>query len=306
MKKIVLIAFMISRVIIGYSQDYLHLGFGGAHFDFEDSTKYNNVLMDTNNVWQITQPQKDILFLPSLPLIYGEYAIITDANQYYQMGETSSFQFKLLLLSGTDIYNISFWHKYDFHPNIDGGIIETSWNYGTSWQNIIFDSIIQTNLVNGVSDNMYHLTDTISAFDNQPGFTGLQDAGTNVNINFFAAESIVNDTLLLRLTFKSDSLGGSHEGWLLDNFSFAGTVVDGIEQINHVKKLRILSNPAREQIILKLENEVISSVQLYTMTGVKTMEYNDTSTIDLRGLASGIYILMVNHRYAEKLIVENY
>lgn len=297
MKKIVLIVFMITRVITGYSQESFDLGFGGDWINFENSHLYNHVLIDTNNIWQITRPQKNILFLPD-----DSHGIITDTNLYYQTGVTSYFQFKLHLLRGSDIYNIRFWHKYDFNPNIDGGIIETSWNGGATWQNILFDSIIIANQQYGFSINMYDSTDTIRAFDNQPGFTGLQAAGKIVSFDLYSYD-ILYDTLLFRFTFKSDSLGGSHEGWLLDDFSFGGAVVD-VEQIKHDKKLKISSNPAREQVFLRLENEAISVVQLYTMTGVKTREYNDTSIIDLRGLTSGIYILKVNHEYTEKLIIE--
>ncbi len=294
---------MIIRITLGYSQDYLHFGFGGSDFDFDDSTEYEHVLIDTNNIWQITHPHKNILFLQDLPSINDQYGIITDTGNYYQLGVTSSFQFKLLFLSGTDIYHISFWQKYDFNPNVDGGIIETSWDYGATWHNIIFDSCILANLANG-SENMYNLTDTISAFNNQPGFTGLQATGTYVNINFMASQNFINDTLLLRFTFKSDSINSSHEGWLLDNFSFGGTVVDGVSVIKHERQLKISPNPVRGQLTLRLEDEAIKVVELLSLTGMKIKEYHDKNTIDVSGIASGIYLLMVNHRLTEKLIIE--
>jgi len=71
--------------------------------------------------------------LPSDDPYLGEYAIISDTNDYYPIKIKSSFQFKLLLDCGCDVYSINFSHKYDFDKNKDRGIIESSFNNGLSW-----------------------------------------------------------------------------------------------------------------------------------------------------------------------------
>jgi hypothetical protein len=290
------------------AQDFLQFGWGGAEFDFEDSTQYNHVLIDSTYIWKIMKPDKEILFLPDPPHYFGERAIITNTSQYYPAEIQASFQFKLFLLGGTDVYCISFWHKYDFNPNVDGGIFETSWDYGATWQNIIFDSIIQENLWQGGHQNMYSLVDTISSFDNQPGFTGLNASGTIVDICFWcpSGKCVTGelDTLLIRFTIRSGNTTSNHEGWLLDNFSFGGALV-GIEEIKSSSKmLSIYPNPTSDIINIKVENENIDCITIFSLTGQIVRKYIQTSFVDVNDLKPGIYLIKVNERYTDKLIIK--
>lgn len=307
MKKAFFYTLIFFWTILASAQDYLYFGFGGSYFDFEDSTKYNHVLIDSTEIWKIMKPDKDILFLPDQPHYFGERAIITNTSEYYPVEVQASFQFKLFIIGGTSIYNIGFWHKYDFNPNVDGGIIETSWDYGATWQNIIFDSIIQENLWEGGSQNMYTVYDTISSFNNQPGFTGLNAEGMHVNIDFWAPYEIDTgelDTLLLRFTIKSGEVPSNHEGWLLDNFSFGGTLV-GVEEINKGSKmLSIYPNPANEIININLKNENINCIAIYTLTGQKIRKSIQTTILNVNDLMPGVYLIMVNEKYTEKLIIK--
>lgn len=288
------------------AQDFLYFGWGGEYFDFEDSTKYNHVLIDSTDIWRIMKPDKEILFLPDE---FGESAIITDTNQYYSTNIQASFQFKLYFIGGTSIYNIRFWHKYDFNPNVDGGIIETSWDYGATWQNIIFDSIIQTNLwEEGFEQNMYSLSDTIVSFDNQPGFTGLNAEGKVVIISFWSPSGVdigELDTLLLRFTMKSGTVSDNNEGWLLDEFSFTGTLFNNVADVNNrLKKLSLYPNPASDIVKLKLENEEINCILIYSLSGEIIKEFSGTNSINVKDVNPGVYLILVNRKYTNKLIVK--
>jgi hypothetical protein len=306
MKKLIFALLTVCCSLIINAQDYMYLG--ASYFNFDDSTKYNHIYIDSTEIWNIVKPDKEILFLPDQPHYFGEYGIITDTSQYYTPNIDAYFQFKLIPLLGVNVYSIEFWHKYDFNPNIDGGIIETSWDYGSSWQNILFDNIIQSNLWDGNGQNMYQLTDTIATFDNQPGFTGLNSEGKHVVIYFYVPMEIYNeelDTLLVRFSMKSSEVESNHEGWLIDNFSSSSVIIDNIEEIQtNQKLLNISPNPTNDLLNITLKNEKIYHIAIYTLTGRFVKEFVDTNSISVSGLSTGIYLLRVNGKYSEKLIVK--
>lgn len=289
---------------IACGQDYLYWHSG---FDFEDTTQYNHILINHPEIWKIMKPEKEILFFPSNTNSYGEYGIITETNQYYSPNTNASFQFKLWGLCCDELTYIGFWHKHDFNPNLDGGIIETSWDYGETWQNIIFDTIIQSRLFDVFAPGMYSLSDTISAFDNQPGFTGLNNIMSPVSIGFWTPYDLLNegliDTLLIRFTFKSGTIESEHEGWLLDEFDFRMVRFNNIEETKNVAQLTIYPNPANETININLENDVVNFVSIYTLTGQKIMETNQ-ATFGIREIKPGIYIVKVNEKFIKKLIIK--
>lgn len=303
MKKIVIIITLIYMTMNGYSQEVLNFGFSGDNIDFEDTSDYQYLKIDTNNIWFITKPQKPILFIDSNYLFLGEYAIITDTNIFYKPDIISSFQFRLNLMGGCNGYTLMFYHKYDFESNKDGGIIETSWDNGLTWQNILYDSIIQNNLFSS-PQNLYTISDTINAFNNQPGYTGLQNSFKNVWLSFWATSEIIDDTLLLRFTIKSDSISSNHEGWMLDKFAFGGFLV-GIDELSESNdKIDIYPNPAKEHITIKCKNEVIRQVSIYSILGDKEIEVYDSNIIQVSGLLPGMYFLRVNEKYLKKIIIE--
>ena len=107
MKRIITFFLLVSSVI-AYSQELIKLD-NVTWITFEDTNDYKYILIDTKNIWQITIPNKDILFLPPDP--YNEYALISETNKYYSDGLNSSFQFKLFINEGGnwwDFYSIVF------------------------------------------------------------------------------------------------------------------------------------------------------------------------------------------------------
>ena len=164
MRTLIIIIINLSALSL-YSQELLYLGWPHSSINFEDTSEYKFFSNDTNNVWHIGKPQKDILFLPSNHPYLGKYAIVTDTIDCYPDSIHASFQFKLTLGEG-DEYEISFSHKYDFEEKSDGGIIETSFDHGHTWYNILTDPKTQDRITHLY--NFYSLTDTISSNNNQP------------------------------------------------------------------------------------------------------------------------------------------
>jgi hypothetical protein len=304
MKKYMIFFLIFTWSAIACGQDYLYFN---SFFNFEDTTRYNHILINHPDIWKIMKPEKEILFFPSNTPSYGKYGIITETNQYYSPNTNASFQFKLWGIGGAELTDISFWHKYDFNPNVDGGIIETSWDYGETWQNIVFDSIIQSRLHYELGEGIYSLSDTISSFENQPGFTGLNSAGNYVSILFWTPFDLLDDsvidTLLIRFTFKSGSFESEHEGWLLDEFDFRMVRFNSIEETPKINILTIFPNPANDIINISLENDVVSLIRIFTLTGQIIMETNQT-TFCIGEIKPGIYIVKVNEKYFKKLIIK--
>ena len=140
------------------SQEFIEINFNTIDIDFEDSEFYKYILIDTNNIWKIGTPNKELIF-PEPQHIFGEKSIYSDTNLYYGKDISSYFQFKIII-GNADFYGIGFDQKYDFENGKDGGTIEVSWDNGITWNNLINDPVIQQYFE---LDNFYSETDTIEA-----------------------------------------------------------------------------------------------------------------------------------------------
>jgi hypothetical protein len=192
-------------------------------------------------------------------------------------------------------------HKYDFEKNKDGGIIETSYDNGLSWQNIIYDPTIMDN-VDYVS-GLYNLNDTIDSFNDKPGFTGLQDEINEVEIVFWTSWQIFEDTVLLRFTIVSDSIESNNEGWMLDNFVF-GYFYVGIDENEHNNNIYISPNPSNSIITINSPVERITKIEIISLNGVQILERYNTNSICIDKIQAGFYLIKINDTYIEKLIIE--
>jgi hypothetical protein len=80
MRGLIIIVLYLSTLSI-YSQEILDWHY--STINFEDTSEYKYVSIDTNSIWYVTKPEKQILFLPSNYPDLGAYAIISDTNDYY-------------------------------------------------------------------------------------------------------------------------------------------------------------------------------------------------------------------------------
>lgn len=301
MKTLIIIVINLNILLV-CSQEFLTMDFAYSYINFEDTAKYKFVKTDTSNIWQIVEPKKQILFIPAIHAYLGKFAIISDTNTYYANNINAWFQFKLLFGEG-DSYYITYSQKYDFEENKDGGIIETSYDNGATWQNILFDPIIQSNLE--IVENLYSSEDTISVFQNQPGFTGLQSEIEMVYIEFEALDSTRGKTMLLRFSIGTDSVNAQNEGWMLDNFRFGGILKDNIESYkNNGTSIDVYPNPSNKIITVYSPYESIKKLEIISFTGEILLEKLNTYSIEITDKLNGIYLLRINDRYTKKLIIK--
>jgi len=254
---------------------------------FEYTSQYQFIQFSNDSVWFIGEPEKDRL---SLPGSLGSNAIFTDTIRFYKKSNYASFQFRLRLVGS--IHCFEFYQKYDFEDQKDGGIIETSYDGGNTWQNIIHDENIMNNINPHELYNLYGENDTIAAFGGQPGFTGTFLEGGYFGICWYEYEHYL-DTFLLRFTFASDSADTENEGWLLDDFSFWTPVEDKIRADFNTGKLLIWPNPAINEIHLDSGYPArITKIEIYSFLGNLISEkYVYSETIDISDLNPGFYIL---------------
>ncbi len=299
MKNLLFISFVCCS-IPGFSQELLSLGRIGADLDFERPEEYRFIKIDTNNLWFITEPGKEILFLPP-NAGFGSHALLSDTSLYYRSNTIATFQFKLQMQEEGNTYLINFDHKYDFEKNIDGGIIETSYDNGLTWQNIIFDTIIMNHVCE--LRNFYSLSDTILSLGNQPGFTGTQSSMTLVIIEFYPSEYLREDTMTLRFKFGSDSNNTNNEGWMLDLFHFGGQFWDDLKEY-YQSYIKIHPVPANDRLLLESEYERISHVEVYSLTGQLLLSDigNNLNSVDISKLNKGFYFLMLECESSKRWI----
>lgn len=280
-----------------YSQIPFAMGFGGTRFNFEDSTELPFVKINDAKVWKIMKPQKHILFLPSNQPGLGQKAMVSDTNLYYGSNLKASFQFKVFL-DGSDGYQLVFRHKFDFEQHMDGGIIETSYNNGEQWFNIIDDPIINENLV--YSTGMYTRDDIIHSASDKPGFTGKQQALSDVVYSFKFKHWTGYDTLLIRFTLYSDSINGNNEGWMLDDFEFGGWLEDGggvgIQDDLKMDAIKLYPNPASNTIYINTGGFKHTDVTIIDLNGrvVKSKNLSQgENKLNLIGITAGIYMVKI-------------
>ncbi|MBN1416311.1 MAG: T9SS type A sorting domain-containing protein [Bacteroidales bacterium] len=300
MKKLLFFT-LLAYTVAGNAQDWLSLGRVGASLNFDYPDEYQFVKIDTNNLWFIAEPKKEILFLPP-NAGFGTHALISDTAQYYKRNIKASFQFKLLMGEEGYTYLVDFNHIYDFEKNKDGGIIETSYDNGLTWQNIIFDTIIMNHIYE--LSNLYTLSDTISSLGNQPGFTGTQPGMTFVIIEFYPNEDLRGDTLTLRFTFSSDSVDINNEGWMLDYFNFGGKYEDGIINNKSNVSIKIHPVPVKDKLIVETEFKNIETAEIYSLAGqlIFSASSNHITSIDVSDLEKGFYLIQLKYGNRERWI----
>jgi len=105
---------------------------------------------------------------------------------------------------------LSFWHQYEFEPNYDGGLVETSTNGGSTWQNV--DGKI---LQNGYPSTM----SPTSALPNQKAFTGTTTNFENTLVNLSELKGL-NTQLRFRVgTDFGNGSGSILNGWAVDDIT---------------------------------------------------------------------------------------
>jgi len=73
--------------------------------------------------------------------------------------------------------------------------------------------------------------------------------------------------------------------------------------------VKVFPNPAKEGQEVVVEHKNIRTIELYSTNGqlvnrVELADEQDVATIQLNGLASGLYVVVINQTTTKKLVVE--
>lgn len=226
-----------------------------------DSCNFENIcpilVIDTasTNLWEIGTPSK-IIFDSAYSITN---ALITDSLNNYPTNSHSSFT-----LIPTDNYGgsvpnpngyadnmrIEFKYKIDSDTLLDGGYIEVSYDYGQSWQNIVFD-LVDHNLP--IFDTLYNGEYGISGFNSE------WQSGYLEWIWTLPVKAQTIDTLMVRFNFVSDAVETNKEGWMIDDLRVS--YQNFFSDISNTEKGKILTYPSPTQSLINVELKDITNFQ---------------------------------------------
>jgi hypothetical protein len=163
-------------------------------------------------------------------------------------------------------------------------------------------------MLNNVIDGplgLYTSADTVSAYGNQPGYTGRCAEIASFYIYFTSSEYISGKTMLLRFTMASDNHNAGNEGWMIEQILLVGNygaqVMDRTEP-HH--KVNLFSLPGKDMLAIQSDTETITRVNIISATG-ETVQMETSAaieTVNIAGLDPGIYLVVCENRYKERWV----
>ncbi|MCD4730592.1 MAG: T9SS type A sorting domain-containing protein [Bacteroidales bacterium] len=271
----------------GFNQTY------SQYFDGADTSAFNSIFVqvDTSalNVWQIGPPQK-IIFDSAVTF---PNVIMTDTINFYPVNNTSGFQFTIIPWVTWGILAIQWMQKLDMDSGADGGVIEFSVDGGNSWENV-FNNPYVYNFYGYDSTNV----DTLPS--GQIAFTGTDSTWKDLWLCYDMTWLSLNDSIMVRHTFISDSVDNSKEGWMIDNLLVHVTIIHTVNEVEQEEYLKIQPNPTTGKIDIiarKIDGfHIIEKMELIDMEGKVVQEFGISPTkffIDIGHHQDGIYFLKI-------------
>lgn len=252
--------------------------------DFSDSCGYVEIPNQSANIWVRGESQKSLLTSTG-------GVMITDSVNTYPNETNASFevhwpawnQYPLSLI-------MSFHHSMDSDSLLDGGVIEVSRDYGTTWTNVIED---QTNML-FLSNELYTNSDTL--FTGEKGFSGtFVDRYTEIEwVWMFPIKDFPTDTMYYRFRFISDTINNQKEGWMISDIAFSyADLGTGLEEVA-LFDFSIAPNPSNGLIQVNSKSEVGKAI-LRDLNGniVQSELFGNKKVLNYSGLSKGIYFLQL-------------
>ena len=243
------------------------------------------------NIWQVGRSNKGFLSESFMQ----EAILITDTLDSYPESIDNYF-----LISIPEYENswswpegiLSFYHKYQTDSLYDGCIIEISYDYGLSWENILYDDIHIDNHFTG----LYSDTDTIVG--GIPAFSGSSSEWIYTEFHWRWMALLKSSNFeqtsrpVLRFRFVSDDNNSGKDGWVINRIVFRGYDISGTveERINNIAN--VYPNPVSDLLNIEIPIHLdYLDFNLYTPDGrIQINEViNRSQVIDLSHLSIGLY-----------------
>lgn len=268
-----------------------------TYLDFDTELNLEYVYPDTvanpTNIWQIASPNK-VVFTDASS---SPNVIVTDSVNSYPINDTSSFIIFHEITTGFD-YGSELTGKYfvDSDAGNDFGKIELSPDNGASWVLISDDTLVYSDwdgeLVAWPSD----IYDSRTMSDSL-NFSGETEEWESFRIDLYGASEIfeweVEDTVLLRFTFISDSIFDDKDGLMFDDLVLRDLLTFGIDEERTIA-LTIYPNPTSDIIYLDAPNENIERVEVFSIEGRRVYSSNsELLEIDVSNFPVGSYHVKV-------------
>lgn len=283
MRRLQLTLWFVLFTVISHSQ---WLGDDYYVLTFEDTATLPHLRMDSisnrNGLWQVGSPQKAVFTSAQSP----PRAIVTDTVQPYPVNDTSSFTVVNIASGYGWLYphTVMLSGYYQVHSDTltDFGTIELSPDNGTTWIDLINDTLYSA---------YYQWWSTVPVLSgNSNGWkyfsTWLSPLGPLFNVQ-------LNDTILFRFTFISDSIQTNKDGLIFDDLVFEDWI-EGVPFIRDDDRVSIYPNPTNEWLSLRCERGTgARSVQVFNFNSELVYESRNFSEegLETRHLPDGVYWL---------------
>jgi hypothetical protein len=298
MKKILTLFTLTLHILVCNSQT--------TYVTVNDSFESNspNLFIDTalkGNLWQVGKPNK-FGFNSSHSL---SNCIITDSTNPYPINNHSEFIYKFdsVELLGTNINEVSFWHRYDMDTLKDWGWIEVSYNKGLSWQ-----------LLKDTSREIDSNLDCERAFwgagdgSNKHGFgvaenrkiTGTSSGWQKANFTWYWYPSVkvdqfFNYSIWLKFVFQSDSINNPQNGWMIDDIVMTDIILWGIDNPHENKQdiIKIYPIPASTNVVFETVGLLPYTLEIFDIRGrrISSEKVNESRhSHNTESLSKGLYL----------------
>jgi len=284
-------------ILFGFICSGVYCQFYYQDFDENDYPDVVPIFIDSSStLWQIGEPEKTLFDAAYSPV----NVLITDTLLPYPVSDTARFYINLPLTEeiywnyySSNVAAVKWMQKLDI-DSLDGGMVEFSTDSGESWENA-FTSGYTYNYYGYEFENVGELSDGNLAF------SGTDNNWREVWLCFqFSWLWDVTDTLRLRYTFISDSIPGTKEGWMIDNFAIEPTFVHTVEKSDSPNYMTIYPNPTNDKIHIDIKRvpgyHVIKSIRLISEQGVVVKHFGTSPTkffIDVSDIHPGQYLLNI-------------
>lgn len=293
--------------LISYSQGALTIC-----NSFDTTTTYLSI--DTSGIWEIGQPNKTV-FDSSYS---GVNSIVTDLDSFYSSNDTSKFYVVIKdewgpIPNYLGLYSpleIEFNHRFITDSISDYGSIEMSLDYGNTWYDILSSEHNATEGPNWPYANEHFFEgngvtqfDSLVVFGNSNGW--VHSKFTKDIEQIIWNDNIFPDSIIVRFSFISDSIGGN-EGWQIDNLCISMDFVSGIAENQNIEELSIYPNPNNGEFSIP-ENSYVGELRIYNLLGkqvyFETITKNRVST----NLPHGIYVVSIKREdslYTSRMVIK--